>query len=171
MCLFLFVLLSVKGFNKSKLKVADSPTPITDNYGIKRAISEGDTTVIVDFVKNLEAGKLLNVDFSSQYAAYTFLLEANLLSNDSKVNYAQLKLDNAVSEQDIMVGVTTLLSVIDSDSNNIAALEVLGERSIQSGQFKKAQERYQKLVDLQPQNKEYQKKLEFVEEKLGEHDH
>jgi tetratricopeptide (TPR) repeat protein len=58
-------------------------------------------------------------------------------------------------DQDVMKGVGLLKDVVAKDSNNIQAIFTLGMLSIQSGQFDKAQERFEKLITIQPFNPEY----------------
>lgn len=58
-------------------------------------------------------------------------------------------------DQDVMKGVGLLKDVVAKDSNNVQAIFTLGMLSIQSGQFDKAQERFEKLISIQPFNPEY----------------
>jgi len=58
-------------------------------------------------------------------------------------------------DQDVMKGVGLLKDVVAKDSNNVQAIFTLGMLSIQSGQFDKAQERFEKLITIQPFNPEY----------------
>ncbi len=58
-------------------------------------------------------------------------------------------------DQDVMKGVGLLKDVVAKDSNNVQAIFTLGMLSIQSGQFEKAQERFEKLITIQPFNPEY----------------
>jgi predicted negative regulator of RcsB-dependent stress response len=70
-------------------------------------------------------------------------------------------------DQDVMKGVGLLKNVVAKDSNNIQAIFTLGMLSIQSGQFEKAEERFVKLVQLQPFNPEYYFYLGEVYAKSG----
>lgn len=58
-------------------------------------------------------------------------------------------------DQDVMKGVGLLKEVVAKDSTNVQAIFTLGMLSIQSGQFDKAQERFEKLITIQPFNPEY----------------
>lgn len=58
-------------------------------------------------------------------------------------------------DQDVMKGVGLLKDVVAKDSNNVQAIFTLGMLSIQSGQFDKAQERFERLITIQPFNPEY----------------
>lgn len=73
-------------------------------------------------------------------------------------------------DQDVMKGVGLLKDVVEKDSNNIQAIFTLGMLSIQSGQFDKAEDRFEKLVSLQPFNPEYYFYLGEVYAKSGKTD-
>lgn len=70
-------------------------------------------------------------------------------------------------DQDVMKGVGMLKEVIAKDSNNVQAIFTLGMLSIQSAQFDKAEERFKKLITLQPFNPEYYFYLGEVYAKSG----
>lgn len=78
-------------------------------------------------------------------------------------------------QENVMGGVQKLLKVTKIDPDNEAALYQLGILAIKSGQTDKAIERFEKLVSLQPQNKEYHKNLALLynskgdSQKAGEH--
>jgi tetratricopeptide (TPR) repeat protein len=71
-------------------------------------------------------------------------------------------------DQDVMKGVGLLKDVVSKDSNNVQAIFTLGMLSIQSGQFEKAKERFEKLTTLQPFNPEYYFYLGEVYAKSGD---
>jgi tetratricopeptide (TPR) repeat protein len=71
-------------------------------------------------------------------------------------------------DQDVMKGVGLLKDVVAKDSNNVQAIFTLGMLSIQSNQFEKAKERFEKLITLQPFNPEYYFYLGEVYAKSGE---
>jgi tetratricopeptide (TPR) repeat protein len=160
-----FIWLTFEGINHSSStpneKVLDSDDQIS------KAIIASDTQFLTNVISSLELGDSTYAnDIKGQISAYQFLSNSELLNNDQKVHYARLKMEYAAGDQDIMTGVRILLAVIKSDSNNIPALEVLGEMALKSGQIQKAKERYQKLLTLQPQNEEYQKALYLVNEQI-----
>lgn len=64
-------------------------------------------------------------------------------------------------------GVMKLKAVLQRDSNNVKALHELAMMSMESGQFEKAEKRFEKLILLQPENQEYEKMLDDVRTKLG----
>ena len=66
-----------------------------------------------------------------------------------------------------MKGVSLLKEVVATDSNNVQAIFTLGMLSIQSSQFEKAQERFEKLIKLEPFNPEYYFYLGEVYAKSG----
>jgi tetratricopeptide (TPR) repeat protein len=70
-------------------------------------------------------------------------------------------------DMDVMKGVGMLKEVVAQDSNNVQAIFTLGMLSIQSGQFDKAEERFKKLITLQPFNPEYYFYLGEVYAKSG----
>jgi tetratricopeptide (TPR) repeat protein len=69
---------------------------------------------------------------------------------------------------DVMKGVGMLKEVVSKDSNNLQAIFTLGMLSIQSGQLDKAEQRFKKLISLQPFNAEYYYYLAEVYGKLGQ---
>jgi tetratricopeptide (TPR) repeat protein len=71
-------------------------------------------------------------------------------------------------KEDVMAGVGRLKKVIELDENNENALFQLGVLSIKSGQNEKAIERFEKLVSLQPKNKEYRKNLALLYSQKGD---
>lgn len=70
-------------------------------------------------------------------------------------------------DQDVMKGVGLLKDVVSKDSNNVQAIFTLGMLSIQSGQFDKAEERFKKLITIDPFNAEYYFYLGEVYAKAG----
>jgi tetratricopeptide (TPR) repeat protein len=68
---------------------------------------------------------------------------------------------------DVMKGVGLLKEVVAKDSNNLQAIFTLGVLSIQSGQLDKAEQRFEKLISLQPFNAEYYYYLAGVYGKTG----
>ncbi|MFB1002571.1 MAG: tetratricopeptide repeat protein [Bacteroidia bacterium] len=63
-------------------------------------------------------------------------------------------------------GIMKLLAVSRADTNNLRAIYHLGLFSIESGQLEKAEKRFEKLILLQPENKEYKAKLTEIRNKL-----
>ena len=162
-----FVWLSIEGFNENS--TGSVSAKVESQNELTQAIKLSDTAFIKTWISDLEKGESSKVeDISGQILAYQALFNNQMLNNDQKVAFAKLKIEHAVADQDVMVGVQTLLGVIKSDSNNIPALEVLGEMSLKSGQIQKAKERYQKLLILQPLNEDYRNTLKSIEGQLGE---
>lgn len=64
--------------------------------------------------------------------------------------------------EDVMNGVQMFLKVLEKDPQNEAALYNLGMLAIESGQWKKAEERFEKLVFLHPQKEQYSQILEDI---------
>lgn len=65
-------------------------------------------------------------------------------------------------QEDVMNGVQMFLKVLEKDPQNEAALYNLGMLAIESGQWKKAEERFEKLVSLHPQKEQYTQILEDI---------
>lgn len=151
-----FIWMSLKGFKTSQ---GTSEQPQDE---ISQAIETEDVESLLNMI-----GSGLDTDtsasaISKRISAYEILLKKENLTEAQKVEYARLRISNAGTDEDVMRGVSTLLSVIRADSNNVAALELLGEMSVQSGQMDKAKERYEKLLILQPQNERYKQMLEMI---------
>jgi len=64
-------------------------------------------------------------------------------------------------------GIMKLLEVNQLDSNNTRAIYYLGMFSLESGQLDKAEKRFEKLVSLQPENKEYENLLQQIRGQKG----
>lgn len=97
--------------------------------------------------------------------AFAKALEINPGNLDAKNALASCYVD---VDRDIMKGVGLLKEVLATDSSNVQALFTLGMLSIQSGQWAKARERFEKLTELHPFNPEYYYYLGEVFAKSGE---
>lgn len=84
--------------------------------------------------------------------AFEKALQLNPHSLDAKNALASCYVD---IDKDIMKGVGLLKQVVATDSNNVQALFTLGMLSMQSGQWDKAKQRFERLTELQPFNPEY----------------
>jgi cytochrome c-type biogenesis protein CcmH/NrfG len=90
-----------------------------------------------------------------------------------ELNPANLDARNALAiievqvHQDVMKGVGLLREVVSRDSNNVQAIFTLGMLSIRSGQLDKAEQRFKKLVSLEPFNAEYYFYLGDIYTKAG----
>ena len=73
-----------------------------------------------------------------------------------------------VSGSNPMQGIMMLREVLESDPKNEQALFNLGVLSIQSGQFEKAQERFEKLISIYPENVEAHYFLGYSHLQLGQ---
>ena len=89
---------------------------------------------------------------------------------DAEIDLALSNFEKGMAEGNMDLamggGIQKLLGVVRQDSNNVRAIYHLGLFSIQSGQFEKAEKRFEKLILLQPENQEYQKTLAEIREKL-----
>ena len=80
---------------------------------------------------------------------------------------AGLALTYIEGKQQVMQGVSLLKEIIEVNPRHRKALFYLGMLSIRSGQYKKARTRFQKLVEIQPQNPFNHLYLGNVQEQLG----
>lgn len=69
-----------------------------------------------------------------------------------------------------MKGIGLLTQVLETDPEQTDALYMLGEFSIESGQFEKALERFKKLLSLRPLNADYYFKLSEVFSRMNQKD-
>lgn len=86
---------------------------------------------------------------------------------DTLITSTDTALDLIYNKNDVMTGVRMLKKQIELDSTNEKAYYHLGLLSIKSGQLKIALERFKKLVSLQPENSEYRKIYEELEDKIS----
>jgi tetratricopeptide (TPR) repeat protein len=99
--------------------------------------------------------------------AYNSSLELDKGNNEVK---NALALCMAQGGSEVMQAVKLLKEVLDADSNNIQAIYTLGMLSIQSGQYDKAAERFEKLRQLEPTNAEYYYYLADIYSQMGQKD-
>jgi cytochrome c-type biogenesis protein CcmH/NrfG len=104
---------------------------------------------------------------SKALKAFKKALDKNPDHLDAK---AGLALTYIEGKRQVMKGVGLLKEVVKADPNHRKALFYLGMLSIRSGQYKKARERFQKLVELQPKNPFNHLYLGNVEEQLNNKD-
>ncbi|MCK9480643.1 MAG: tetratricopeptide repeat protein [Bacteroidia bacterium] len=91
------------------------------------------------------------------------ILEKILTNNPKNLDAKTLKGFILVRTQPVsMEGISVLQEVLSEDPNNTDALYMLGDFSIESGQFEKALERFKKLLSLQPFNSDYNFKVSEV---------
>lgn len=89
---------------------------------------------------------------------------------DDVVKNAVINMEKAKASGDMSLamneGVMKLLAVVKRDSNHIQAINYLGLFALESGQLEKAEKRFEKLLLLQPENKEFEKTLQEIRYKL-----
>ena len=95
------------------------------------------------------------------------MLDKNPNNIDVKVlqGYALVR-----SEPAPMKGIGVLLEVLETNPENLDALYMLGDFSVESGQYEKAIERFKKLLSLRPLNPEYHFKLSEVFSRMSQKD-
>lgn len=112
----------------------------------------------------MAGSKFYNVaNFSSDSLMTADAIERARQSFDKvlNINPDNLEAKNALAvciiqgENDVMKGVGMLKEVVAKDSNNVQAVFTLGMLSMQSAQYDKAVERFEKLTRIQPFNPEY----------------
>ena len=93
------------------------------------------------------------------------------LGSDEEIDLALKNIEKGKSSGDMSLvmneGIMKLLAVTRKDSNNVRAIYYLGLFSLESGQLEKAEKRFEKLVSLQPQNKEYENTLKEIRNQIG----
>ena len=89
---------------------------------------------------------------------------------DAEIDLALSNFEKGMAEGNMDLamggGIQKLLAIVRQDSSNVRAIYHLGLFSIQSGQFEKAEKRFEKLILLQPENQEYQNTLADIRKKL-----
>lgn len=87
-------------------------------------------------------------------------------------NSVEQKLSDAVSlvkgGSDPMKGIMMLREILLEDSNNLEAHFILGEFSMQSGQWEKAKQRFQKVLELDSNYHDAYFNLASTEVRLGD---
>jgi len=90
---------------------------------------------------------------------------------DEEIDLALKNIEKGKSSGDMSLvmneGIMKLLAVTRKDSNNVRAIYYLGLFALESGQLKKAEKIFEKLVSLQPQNKEYENTLKEIRNQIG----
>lgn len=96
----------------------------------------------------------LRRDFLMAEAIHCF---DKILEKEPKNRQATLYKGLALADkrETMMLSIPLLLSVVREDSTNILAQYTLGMLAIESGQYDKALNRFEKLISLQPSNAEY----------------
>ncbi len=104
-------------------------------------------------VANFSVDSVIGIDaIAKARDAYAKVVELNPANLQAKSALAVCIIQG---DNDVMKGVGLLKEVVATDSNNVQAIFTLGMLSIQSNQFDKAEERFEKLIKLEPFNPEY----------------
>lgn len=96
-------------------------------------------------------------------AAFNKAIELNPKETQHKINLALVY----VETEQPMQGIGMLRDLNQKEPNNTAVLLALGQLSVRSGQYDKAIERYQKVVDIEPSNLRAYYAMAQVYESLG----
>jgi tetratricopeptide (TPR) repeat protein len=128
--------------------------------------------------KTLEIAKTDSHNFQETPAKGPMMVSDTELNSDANldevVDLAVKNMEKGKETGDMNLamneGVMKLLAVVKRDSNHVNALKYLGLFALESGQFEKAEKRFEKLLLLQPENQEYKNKLQEIRKEL-EHKH
>lgn len=123
------------------------------------------SALMIDSVASLLEDEKLVKDLHSK--TENLLLDALKQEPENTDALNNLAMIEIYRKEDVMNGVQKLLKVVKLDQNNEMAIYQLGILAIKSGQTDKAIERFEKLVSLQPQNKEYHKNLALLYNQKG----
>ena len=132
-----------------------------------KAAMENAGDVLVSAYKSTEDSVILNNLITFALRSY----EDAVLKDGNDVDL-KIKLADAYVQgsQEPMKGIGILRQLSDSLPDNVPVLLALGRLSIQSGQYDKAKERLQKILQLEPQNTEALYFLAITEAQLGHDD-
>lgn len=132
-----------------------------------KAAMENAGDVLVSAYKSTEDSVILNNLITFALRSY----EDAVLKDGNDVDL-KIKLADAYVQgsQEPMKGIGILRQLSDSLPDNVPVLLALGRLSIQSGQYDKAKERLQKILQLEPQNTEALYFLGITEAQLGHDD-
>lgn len=129
----------------------------------KNALSNaGD--VLVSAYKSTEDSVILNNLITFALRSYEDAVQKDGNDVELKIKLADAYVQGS---QEPMKGIGILRELADSLPNNVPVLLALGRLSIQSGQYDKAKERLQKILQLEPQNTEALYFLAITEAQLG----
>ncbi len=146
--------------------------PLAAAYYTK-LLAQQENNEITWFASGSKFYNVANFSQDSSLVAYSIQNAKESYSKVLELNPANLQAKSALAvciiqgDNDVMKGVGMLKEVVATDSNNIQAIFTLGMLSIQSNQFDKAKERFEKLVKLEPFNPEYYFYLGEVYAKSG----
>lgn len=136
-------------------------------------LAELENNEITWFAAGSKFYNVANFASDSLMMAHAIQQAKNAYGKVVELNPKNLQAKNALAvciiqgDNDVMKGVGMLKDVVATDSNNVQAIFTLGMLSIQSNQFDKAQERFEKLIKLEPFNAEYYFYLAEVYAKSG----
>lgn len=85
-------------------------------------------------------------------------------NDNAKIQIAEIYVQ---SGQEPMKGIEILKKIVEQDPEHVQALTTLGRFSLQSGQYDKAKERLEKVLQIEPNNTEAIYFLAFTEAELG----
>lgn len=138
---------------------------IYEKVGSGSAAEKVKTALLIDSIASVIENEKLSVSLMNN--TEKLLLDALAEEPENKEALNNLAMIDIYRKEDVMSGVQKLLKVVKLDQNNEMALYQLGILAVKSGQTDKAIERFEKLVSLQPQNKEYHRNLALLYNQKG----
>lgn len=123
--------------------------------------------VLVSAYKSTEDSVILNNLITFALRSYEEAVQKDGSDVELKIKLADAYVQGS---QEPMKGIGILRQLSDSLPDNVPVLLALGRLSIQSGQYDKAKERLQKILQLEPQNTEALYFLAITEAQLGHDD-
>jgi Flp pilus assembly protein TadD len=148
----LVVSLSINGCNSATKEVEQHGSTIdSDHSDHNHEGGESDDHEVADETNS--AGNLSLENETSEYDAEIETALANYKKGlaDGDMNFAMTQ------------GIFKLRDVLKKDPENVKALYHMGLLSIESGQFDKAIERFEKLILLRPENQEFKNILQDIQ--------
>lgn len=174
-----------KAVGKEKLISLDSVIKYLsarNRYDVAYQYAVEKTRIDSSLNQKLLAGELglkaLNLEFIAkdsvlreQFVTNTTAYLEEVVAKDSTNEQALMALGTAYilsrRQENSMKGILSIRKVTEINPKNVAAQLKLGEFSIQTGQYEKAETRFRNVLELQPQNEYAKLQLALVQQSLG----
>lgn len=174
-----------KAAGKEKLIALDSVIKYLsarNRYDVAYQYAVEKTRIDSSLNHKLQAGELglkaLNLEFIAkdsvlreQFVTNTTAYLEEVVAKDSVNEQALMALGTAYilsrRQENSMKGILSIRKVTEINPKNVAAQLKLGEFSIQTGQYEKAETRFRNVLELQPKNEYAKLQLALVQQSLG----
>lgn len=174
-----------KAAGKEKLIALDSVIKYLsarNRYDVAYQYAVEKTRIDSSLNQKLLAGELglkaLNLEFIAkdsvlreQFVTNTTAYLEEVVAKDSTNEQALMALGTAYilsrRQENSMKGILSIRKVTEINPKNVAAQLKLGEFSIQTGQYEKAETRFRNVLELQPKNEYAKLQLALVQQSLG----